>query len=145
MGGSVQFAVSYHAFKEGVVAAIGQSHQLLHVHVGLSIYVLAQVIWGTRRGSLPAVGVVALFAFLNECLDEAFWGSWRTVDTLTDVGLTLAWPVTLMLVSKLRRWRWDVRLARQRDAKALLSTHAAAVHYRKTAAIEYSRDLNPTV
>ncbi|MBX9884062.1 MAG: hypothetical protein K2X68_03725 [Novosphingobium sp.] len=92
---------------------------------------LAQLIWGTRRGSLPAVGIVALVEFFNESLDQAFWGSWRWADTSMDLFLTLFWPVALMSVSKLRRWQWDARLSRQREAKALLMPQAAAIGYRR--------------
>ena len=81
----MDFILNYHAFKEALVAETGQSHGLLHVHAGLAIYVLAQIIWGTRRGSVPAVGIVALFAFFNELLDQAFWVSWRPADTSMDV------------------------------------------------------------
>jgi len=122
----VSFAQSYHGLKEAVVATFGQSHDLLHIHAGLAIYIIAQLIWGTRRGSLPAVGIVALFALFNEVLDQAFWGSWRIGDTRSDVVLTLFWPAVLMTVGKLRRWRWNAALGRRRESARLLRGSSAS-------------------
>ncbi|WP_194920139.1 hypothetical protein [Novosphingobium sp. NBM11] len=98
-----------------MVAFVGQNHSLMHVHTGLAIYVLFQLVWGTRRGSFPALGCVALFEAFNEICDRFYFDSWRAADTFTDVLLTLFWPTVLVVVSHFRRWRWNA--PRRRSSK----------------------------
>lgn len=107
----MDFVANYHAFKETLVASAGDSHALMHVHAGLAIYVLFQVIWGTRRGSVPGLVCVALFEIFNEICDRAFYGSWRVGDTLGDIATTMFWPAVLVAVSRFRRWQWNARQA----------------------------------
>ncbi|ODU68667.1 MULTISPECIES: hypothetical protein [unclassified Novosphingobium] len=124
----MDFFSQYHELKEALVAAMGQSHALMHVHAGLAIYVLFQLVWGTRRGSVPALLCVFFFEAFNEVCDRLFYGSWRGGDTLRDVLLTMLWPSVLVATSHLRRWSWNRRARRLREGQMLSAqvAHRAA-------------------
>jgi len=99
----------YQDLKHLVASATGQNYSLLHIHAGLAIYLLCQILLGTRRASLPALLLVVQLEVANECLDRATYGSWRWDDTLSDFALTVFWPAVLALVSWVRRRRWRAR------------------------------------
>jgi len=101
-------SVALHGWKEWLVAAFGTTHEMMHVHVGLAIYVAVQLLQGTRRGSMFALNVVVAAEVLNELVDR-FAKGWYPADTLSDVGLTLVWPMILTAVSQYRRTRWGQR------------------------------------
>ena len=104
----MELSISLHDLKEGLVAALGMSHEMMHVHVGLAIYLVVQLLQGTRRGSMFALNVVVAAEVLNELVDGLAKG-WFLRDTLSDALLTLAWPVAITLVSQYRRARWERR------------------------------------
>jgi hypothetical protein len=99
-------SVTLHDWKEWLVAAFGTTHEMMHIHVGLAIYVAVQLLQGTRRGSMFALNVVVAAEVLNELVDRLAKG-WYPADTLSDVGLTLVWPMILTAVSQYRRTRWE--------------------------------------
>jgi hypothetical protein len=101
-------SVTLHDWKEWLVAAFGTTHEMMHVHVGLAIYVAVQMLQGTRRGSMLALNVVVASEVLNELVDR-FAKGWYPRDTLSDVALTLVWPIVLTAVSQFRRAQWERR------------------------------------
>lgn len=105
----------YHSLIDAILAATGMSDKTAHVHAGLAIFLLAQVVLRTRRGSIDALLAVVLAEALNETMDRLFFGSWRWSDTLGDIVSTLAWPTLLVVASRYRRARWQAgrRVARQ--------------------------------
>ena len=105
----MELSISLHDLKESLVAALGMSHEMMHVHVGLAIYVAVQLVQGTRRGSMFALNVVVAAEVANELVD-GFAKGWFLRDTLSDAFLTVAWPVAITLVSQYRRARWERRL-----------------------------------
>lgn len=111
---------SYHAVIDSIVALFGASHATMHVHVGLALYLAVQLMVRTRRGSMTALHVVAAAELVNECMDRAYSGSWNWHDTLSDVVLTLMWPVAITLVSQIRRAAWERRYMRQAQALAAM-------------------------
>ena len=111
---------SYHAVIDSFVALFGASHATMHVHVGLALYLAVQLLVRTRRGSMTALHVVAAADLINECMDRAYAGSWNWPDTLSDVVLTLMWPVAITLVSQIRRAAWERRYLRQARALAAM-------------------------
>lgn len=111
----MELAETYHSLVNGLVDALGASHAIMHVHVGLGIYLAVQLIVRTRRGSMVALNTVFAAEMLNELMDRLATGSWRWPDTLADVALTMMWPVAITLVSQHRRRQWEVR-ARQAGA-----------------------------
>ena len=77
--------------------------QLMHVHIGLAIYLIAVQLH--RRGFQSPFPLLLLF--LLECVNEIadMWGhwslvwSWRWRDTLSDMASTIFWPLMLYLMA----------------------------------------------
>jgi hypothetical protein len=113
----MDLATTYIHLTDSIAAMTGLSRPLLHVHAGMAIYVLTQLLLGERRGSLVAVSMVVLAELANETLERIYWGSWRLDDTLSDIVTTLFWPTVCLAVSTYGRWRWQ-RAAGQRAATA---------------------------
>lgn len=116
---------AYHLMIEQIVAATGMTHEMLHVHVGLAIYVIAQLMLGTRRGSILAILSVLIVELANEVMNRLFYGGWRWSDTLSDIVTTLFWPCALVALSKFRRHRFNVQHYRMKLRQAELRAVAA--------------------
>ena len=97
---------SYREWTEAIKAMTGFSPQMLHVHAGMAIYLMGQLLLGSRRASWVAFSVVLEIELMNEVMNYLYYGSWRWHDTLSDIVLTLFWPATSVVVGKYRRWRW---------------------------------------
>lgn len=97
---------AYKSLVDAIVSWTGFSHEILHVHCGLIIYVLVQILLGTRRGSMPALQIVVVVEIGNEVMNRLYYGEWRWADTLNDLALTIFWPCILVIASKYRRARW---------------------------------------
>lgn len=108
----MELALAYHEFTEALVTTLGISRGEMHMHSGLLIYVTSQIILGTRRASYAALGTVLFIEFLHEAMQASYYGSWRANDTLTDIALTLMWPMILAGVSVYRRARWNITYRR---------------------------------
>lgn len=79
----------------------GWSENLLHIHCGLALFILARLI--TRypyHSFIPFLCVVAIEAG-NELLDYLLEFRWRPEDTFFDIINTLFWPLMISLSSKL--------------------------------------------
>ena len=109
--------LAYHDLIEAIRSATGASSPMLHVHFGMGIFLLAQLLLGSRRGSLAALFIVLEMELLNEAMNRLFHGSWRWADTMHDIVLTLLWPGACVAVSKIRRWRWHQRERRRKAAQ----------------------------
>ena len=96
----------YHALTEGLVAALGVSHPMMHIHAGLAIYFAAQLVLRDRRASVLGLAWVAFAELANEIIEFGYYGSWRWSDTVGDVVTTLFWPMVIVLVGRYRRRRW---------------------------------------
>lgn len=106
---------AYKDLTDAIALATGFSRPMLHVHAGMAIYVLSQLMLGTRRGSALALATVLAAELGNEVMNRLYWGSWRWDDTLRDIVVTLFWPLACVAVSKFRRWRWSRIAARLPD------------------------------
>ncbi len=126
---------AYADFTQAIVDVTGMTRPMLHMHAGMAIYLLAQVLLGTRRGSILALAAVLEIELLNELMNRLHYGTWRWDDTRQDIMLTLLWPTACYAVSSYRRWRWR---ARQNKAGAH-ATHTAAIP--SLARAEKSRNL----
>lgn len=111
-------AQAYHQFVDQIVHALGVSHAIMHVHVGLALYLGTQLLLRTRRASFAALHVVFAAELLNECLDRLASQSWNWPDTASDMLLTMMWPVAITAVSRYRRVRW-ARFERARQLARL--------------------------
>lgn len=91
----------------------GASDNLLHVHAGMTVMLLARVL--TRRSLATPVPFLCVCAaeLANEVADRLTFGSWRLRDTTFDVLNTLFWPAVLML--SLRVWEPRGRRSIPRD------------------------------
>ncbi len=99
---------AYVALTEGLLRIVPLSHPMAHLNGGLVIYLGMQLLMGTRRAALAPLLAVCFAEGLNECLEAAYYGSWRIDDTLGDVALTLFWPCMLYAHSRYRRYRWAI-------------------------------------
>lgn len=102
-----------------IVLWSGATHGMMHMHAGLAIYIVAQLVLRTRRASMAALNTVIAAAIGHEVLDYLGSSSWELVDTLQDIGLTVMWPVAITGVGQYRRARWQ----QERDL-AKLYAHA---------------------
>ncbi|WP_058755016.1 hypothetical protein [Sphingomonas endophytica] len=96
----------YKSMIDAIVAAAG-SAALLHVHAGMAIYLGTLAVVRNRRGGVVALQMVFAAEMANEAMDWlAASPQWTWSDTLSDIVLTLMWPVAITGVNGLRRRRW---------------------------------------
>lgn len=88
------------------------SAELLHVHAGMAIYLLALMVVRQRRGGFLALQVVLAAELANETMDWlAASPKWTWSDTISDFVLTLMWPAAVTVVIAWRRRRWQKAVA----------------------------------
>jgi hypothetical protein len=121
----MDLASIYHQWTDSLVVLSGWTDRMLHLNVGLAIYVSAQCFLRTRRASISALGIVVLFELGNEVLDALYLGDVRIGETLGDAIATLAWPTVFTFMGLYRRRRWN------RDQQRL----AQSVHHTSNIAI----------
>ncbi|WP_347271145.1 hypothetical protein [Rhizorhabdus histidinilytica] len=92
---------AYAELVERIAAATGFPDQLLHVHAGLLILVLARLFTRRSFASPVPLAVVAAAELINEILDRLHHGRWMP-DTASDVINTLFWPLVIFTIE---RWR----------------------------------------
>lgn len=86
--------------KQGLGEELGASEALLHVHVGLLLFVVTALLLRRRMASLLPISVVAVLALANELVD--WFGPspappWRAaIDFLN----TVLWPLVLFLLAR---------------------------------------------
>lgn len=100
----------YAQLTQEIVNVTGMSRQMLHMHAGMALYLLGQILLGTRRGSFLAIMLVLQVELFNELMNKLHNGTWNWPDTREDIFLTLFWPVMCYGVSRYRRARF-ARLA----------------------------------
>lgn len=105
----MDFVAIYNHTATELVWFLQMPRSLLHLHIGMAIYLGCQFLMGTRRGSLAAVFVTVMLALFHEVMNRIFHGSWRLADTSEDLVLTLFWPTMCYGVSSFRRWQWAQR------------------------------------
>ncbi|WP_417525558.1 hypothetical protein [Marinovum sp.] len=96
--------------KAWIEGELGMSSDLLHVQIGLAVFLACVLLLRTRRnGVLIAWCLVAGLQTVNEAFDARDWiiwtGSVNWPETAKDCSLTLFWP-TIFLVT----WRWTGRV-----------------------------------
>ncbi len=113
-----------------VIVLHAGSAALLHVHVGMAIYLGTLMVVRQRRGGLVALQVVVAAELANEAMD---WlaGSprWTWGDTVSDMLLTVMWPaaITAVIAWRRRRWRRTVAGAAQVGAISQSATRHAPI------------------
>jgi hypothetical protein len=107
----VDISATYHSMIEWILTTTGMSDTMVHVHVGMAIYLLSQLVLRTRRASLTALTVVFALEAANETMDRLYLGSWNWPDTLSDFAATMFWPLMIVIIGRFRRQRWARREA----------------------------------
>lgn len=103
MGYLDRAAAYYSEAKRGIEAWTGASQELLHVHAGLIIFVLASLVLRRKFRSPIPLALVAVFAVLNELADWIDGPSVDVFEPYWDIANTVFWPCILFLLT--RRWR----------------------------------------
>jgi len=98
----------------------GGTHDMLHIHAGLALYLGTQLLLRTRRASLAALAVVVTAALGHEAAERLHYESWRWADTRSDIMLTVMWPAAITFVGLYRRRRWSVEHRRRATILAAL-------------------------
>ena len=84
---------------------------ILHIHLGIAIYLVLRLATRRRLGAIWALAGVALLETLNETMDlAATWPvlqTWQIRDTQQDVFNTMLWPCLLCGLAL-----WDSRKRR---------------------------------
>lgn len=94
---------AYGGAKAWLIAYTGAAEDLLHVHAGLLIFVVAALVLRRKMRSPIPLALVAFFAVLNEVFDWLAGGSYRALEPYVDIVNTMFWPTLLFLLA--RRWR----------------------------------------
>ena len=81
----------------------GASQELLHVHAGLLIFVIAALVLRKKFRSPIPLALVAVFAVLNELVDWINGPPANALEPYWDFANTVFWPCVLFLLA--RRWR----------------------------------------
>lgn len=100
---------AYASLVEQIAVATGVEDQLLHVHTGLLILVLARLFTRRSFASPVPLAIVAAAELINEIFDRLHHGRWMP-DTTSDVVNTLFWPLVIFAVE---RWRSGGRSRRR--------------------------------
>lgn len=90
----------YSAMKIALGELTGMSENLIHVHVGLALFVLTALLLRRRMRSLVPLTVVAVAALANELVDYAAGDGWELGMSTLDFANTLLWPLVLFLLAR---------------------------------------------
>jgi hypothetical protein len=118
----MDIAYAYAQLAQEIVNVTGMTRPMLHMHAGMGMYLLGQVLLGTRRGSFLAIMLVLQVELFNELMNKLYNGSWRWPDTRQDIAVTLFWPIMCYVASKYRRWKWTRAHEAHRMAELQLGT-----------------------
>ena len=97
------FAKWYAVQKNWLGGETGASQELLHVHAGLLIFIIAALVLRRKMRSPVPLAIVIAFAALNEVVDWLSGGPPDSLEPLWDFVNTVFWPFLLFLIA--RRWR----------------------------------------
>lgn len=86
--------------KSKLGAALGMSDDLLHVHLGLAIFVVTALLLRRRMRSIWPLAIVAALALANEVVDYAISDPWSATRSALDVVNTIFWPLVLFLLAR---------------------------------------------
>ncbi len=97
------FITYYAATKLKIGTLTGASQELLHVHIGLAIFVLVSLLLRKKFRSPIPLAFVTFFAIMNEVIDWLNDPGPVDLENIVDIANTVAWPIVLFLLA--RRWR----------------------------------------
>lgn len=112
----VAYGPRWGAVKDWLVARTGLTHDALHVHASLAIFVACAIVLRRRRRWWLAWLAVFILELGNETLDMSGGGDESTLAaSIHDIKNTMVWPTILLLIG----WLWliyDRRVAARRVA-----------------------------
>lgn len=88
----------YKAFADWVVVQAGGSDKLVHLNVGLLLWIAAALVLRRPLRSRVPLLVVAAIQVANEAVDYHVRTGWTWQDTLLDMLATLGWPTVIWLM-----------------------------------------------
>jgi hypothetical protein len=88
----------YKAFADWVVIQAGGSDKLVHLNVGLLLWVVAALVLRRPLRSFAPLLSVTLIQITNEVIDYSVRAGWTWQDSVLDTLATLGWPCLLWLV-----------------------------------------------
>jgi hypothetical protein len=105
--GWFDIVLDWEAAKDWLSTEFHVSHAVLHIHLGLAIYLLTCLLLRRPLGSVLPWLVVALLELTNEASDflryyVSAW-PWTPTNTIEDIVNTLFWPTVFVLVFHRRR------------------------------------------
>lgn len=90
----------YLAWKAALGEQLGASESLIHVHVGLAIFVVTALLLRQRMRSWIPLAVVLVLAILNEVVDYNYGILWDYISSGMDLINTIFWPTVLFLLAR---------------------------------------------
>lgn len=86
--------------KEELIIVTGATEDLLHVHIGLAIFVLTALLLKRRMRSPWPLAVVAIMSLANEVVDFFTHEVWDWWPNTLDLVNTIFWPGVLFLLAR---------------------------------------------
>lgn len=86
--------------KHSLGEQLGASEALMHVHVGLIIFVLTALLMRRRMASTWPLAAVAMLAVLNEVVDYVGPSPSSLSQSAADFINTVLWPAVLFLLAR---------------------------------------------
>lgn len=103
----VPYLKAFEQAKNYIVDFADVTREIVHVHIGLLILVLACLILRKPLGDWRPWAVVLVTELLNEAMDGARYyfsnWPWTPGSTIEDIVLTLFWPTVLTLLARYHR------------------------------------------
>lgn len=94
------WAWQYGAWKWEISRVTGASEALLHVHVGLALFVLSALLFRRKLDSPLPLVIVFVFALLNEAIDVYDETGPLDFEPLVDIANTVFWPFVLFVIAR---------------------------------------------
>jgi hypothetical protein len=98
---------AYLDWKAALGEDTGMSESLIHVHVGLAIFVFTALLLKRQMRSWIPLCVVVVLALLNELLDYGYGIIWDIESSTMDFFNTILWPTVLFLLARRSRRSTD--------------------------------------
>lgn len=95
----LNYAKAYSSAKSALGEGLGLSDDLLHVHLGLAIFVAAALLTRRRMRSWVPLAVVTTLAVANEVIDYFGPNPWNDGLSALDLANTVVWPLALFLLA----------------------------------------------
>jgi hypothetical protein len=105
--GWFDMVLDWEALKDWLSSEFHVSHAVLHIHLGLAIYLLTSLLLRRPLGSVLPWLVVLVLELVNEASDfiryyVSAW-PWTASNTIEDIVNTLFWPTVLVVLFRHQR------------------------------------------